>query len=991
MTETSKLIPVRVLAVLALAAAACSVEAGNQIPCVEDSSCPNDYPVCGPNAKCIAGSSTAQKSVAVVGAEGHAATDFLSGTVRVIVSAKASSGVESVTLAAGSITFTASTPAATPPLYAFDVDTTALADGDRQLTATLTAGDKTTATANGTLHVDNAKPVITIFSVGSFGTSATVTAGESIAINASFTGGTTATISDDAGGSVSIPNDGSVLVSPDVLTTYSLVVTSRSGVSVRSGTTGQPPDVSVAVAQPASKSGGNFSVDRTVIDHNDTGTLTFTAPTFSSAFTGLVKGPDGSSVGAIASNGTLANVPVPAMTASTTQLTYTLVISNGASNPNTLSIPLVVTVRPHISAFTFGSGGPTATTVDPGDAVSLTYNYSGAASANINGVNAPLPGPLSFSNLQASTVYTLTVTNSAGISSTQTATATVRAKIYSFTVGATQAASNNQVIITAGGSTTLFASFAGSATANADLSCNPTPACTSTLPTPAKISNGGTATITPGTGTFSYSLTVTPSAGASPVTSSPVTVKVVPLATADGLTAARSIIHSGGSTTLTPIFDVGTSSAAPGSATIVGLDDLGGTTTYSGLTTGTDINVAPLVSTTYSLQVKNGAGLPAAGSPPTVRVNVAKGTWSALNSNAIDVRRGATVTALDSGKVLIAGGLNNSGSPTTAAYLCDATGACMSKTMNTARAFHTATRITAGTNNNKVLIAAGTGASGALKSAELFDGDPSVESFSNTTDIGPAASARSHHIAVLLGDGSTVLIAGGNDGSVDVKTAIKYDTNTTPNPTATALASLMTQTRADFTGTLLDVAPTANSKVLIVGGHATDFTAELFDPAGPNTFTATTNPLGEDKRGHTAVLIGGTGPNIGKVLISGGATGSGAGSASSTQYLFNPTGQTFTQTASLLTSRSGQAATFVPTDTVLLCGGTTDGTNPIASCERYDGSAETQGPTAPMLQPRRDFGLAPITLSSVLEYLAAGGLDSAPSPGTAFAETYNPN
>src|SRR5437588_5237119 len=101
------------------------------------------------------------------------------------------------------------------------------------------------------------------------------------------------------------------------------------------------------------------------------------------------------------------------------------------------------------------------------------------------------------------------------------------------------------------------------------------------------------------------------------------------------------------------------------------------------------------------------------------------------------------------------------------------------------------------------------------------------------------------------------MIAGGNDGSADVKTAITYDTNSTPNPTATALTNQMTQTRADFTGTLLDIAPTANSKVMIAGGHATIATAELFDPSGPNTFTATTNPLGEDKRSHTAVLIGG--------------------------------------------------------------------------------------------------------------------------------------
>src|ERR687887_1337435 len=123
MTETSRLIPVRVLAVLALAVVACNVDAANQIPCADDFSCPNDYPVCAAG-KCIAGTSTLRASVAVVGPDGHASTDFLSGTVRVLVSARASSGVQGVTLAAGSTTFNASSTAATLPLYAFDVDTT---------------------------------------------------------------------------------------------------------------------------------------------------------------------------------------------------------------------------------------------------------------------------------------------------------------------------------------------------------------------------------------------------------------------------------------------------------------------------------------------------------------------------------------------------------------------------------------------------------------------------------------------------------------------------------------------------------------------------------------------------------------------------------------------------------------------------------------------------------------------------------------------------
>jgi len=142
---------------------------------VQDASCPTDYPVCGPAGKCIAGTPTAA-SVAITGVDGHAAADYLSGTVRVLVSARATSGVRSVTLASGSMNFPTSTAAAAAPLYAFDVNTTALTDGDATLTATLTAGDNSGATATGTLHVDNVKPVITSFTAAGL-PSTTITAG----------------------------------------------------------------------------------------------------------------------------------------------------------------------------------------------------------------------------------------------------------------------------------------------------------------------------------------------------------------------------------------------------------------------------------------------------------------------------------------------------------------------------------------------------------------------------------------------------------------------------------------------------------------------------------------------------------------------------------------------------------------------------------------------------------------------------------------------
>jgi hypothetical protein len=137
------------------------------------------------------------------------------------------------------------------------------------------------------------------------------------------------------------------------------------------------------------------------------------------------------------------------------------------------------------------------------------------------------------------------------------------------------------------------------------------------------------------------------------------------------------------------------------------------------------------------------------------------------------------------------------------------------------------------------------------------------------------------------------------------------------------------------------------------------------------------------------VLISGASTNSGKVLISGGVKGGGGGTPSSTQFLYSPAPGTFASVVSMATARSNHAAISLYTDSVLICGGT-DGTNNLKSCERYDPATSngTQYPTAPLMEARRDFGLALITISSLVEVLAAVGTPVTPM---IFAETYNPN
>src|SRR5260370_33047764 len=132
-------LPLRLLAALALAATtACPVAAGGQIPCVAALSCPSDYPVCS-SGKCVAGTSTATGSISILGVPGKAATDPVGGTITVQVSARAASGVKSISLAGGGKTFSPAA-GATGPVFNVNVDTAPVAAGYLPFTAALRPG-----------------------------------------------------------------------------------------------------------------------------------------------------------------------------------------------------------------------------------------------------------------------------------------------------------------------------------------------------------------------------------------------------------------------------------------------------------------------------------------------------------------------------------------------------------------------------------------------------------------------------------------------------------------------------------------------------------------------------------------------------------------------------------------------------------------------------------------------------------------------------------
>ena len=121
-------------------------------------------------------------------------------------------------------------------------------------------------------------------------------------------------------------------------------------------------------------------------------------------------------------------------------------------------------------------------------------------------------------------------------------------------------------------------------------------------------------------------------------------------------------------------------------------------------------------------------------------------------------RSGHTATLLSSGKVLLAGGSNGAQTtPTNTAELFDPafqTFTSLPNTMTSARYAHTMTLLQSG----KVLLAGGYTGSDDTNTAEVFD--PASQTFAPLSDMN---SVRWVHTATLLPSGK-VLIAGGRAG-----------------------------------------------------------------------------------------------------------------------------------------------------------------------------------------------------------------------------------
>src|SRR5688572_12825461 len=111
------------------------------------------------------------------------------------------------------------------------------------------------------------------------------------------------------------------------------------------------------------------------------------------------------------------------------------------------------------------------------------------------------------------------------------------------------------------------------------------------------------------------------------------------------------------------------------------------------------------------------------------------GTWQALGA-LLDVREGASATALDDGRVLVAGGRNAEGVLASTEVIAAGGASMLAAPMHVARRGHTATML----DDGRVLVTGGYGVDGAaLASAEVFT--PAA----NAWTLVPMQQARASH------------------------------------------------------------------------------------------------------------------------------------------------------------------------------------------------------------------------------------------------------
>ncbi len=210
--------------------------------------------------------------------------------------------------------------------------------------------------------------------------------------------------------------------------------------------------------------------------------------------------------------------------------------------------------------------------------------------------------------------------------------------------------------------------------------------------------------------------------------------------------------------------------------------------------------------------------------------------------------------------------------------------------------------------------------------------DPSTGNWSNS-GIAPLSYSRLSHTATLLPSGK-VLVTGGFDGTNYLDKVELFD----PATGTWTTKAPMNIPRAFHAATLLP-----NGKVLVTGGQIapTDWTSsiETFDPSSETWTVGTSHPMASKRAGHIAVLL-----QDGSVLVAGG-TPDGTTPLDTAETYTELGGWTAT-TETLTVARFFHSATVLPSGKVLVAGGSSNGATPLADSEIYDPSGGTWTATA---------------------------------------------
>ena len=315
-------------------------------------------------------------------------------------------------------------------------------------------------------------------------------------------------------------------------------------------------------------------------------------------------------------------------------------------------------------------------------------------------------------------------------------------------------------------------------------------------------------------------------------------------------------------------------------------------------------------------------------------------------------RANHTMTLLASGKVLVAGGGNQSPPFANGVLFDPATDTwTVTGSLKVERRDHTATRL----NDGRVLVAGGyAGALGVTATAELYK--PATGTWS---DAAPMTTARMNAAATLLMDGR-VLVTGGAAGTPSAEIYDPALDHWTPTQAMGAVRASHTATRRP------------DGRVLVVGGS--DGTnplasSESYDP-GTGSWSSWGNMTNARSELASVALQDG-------VLVTGGL---GPDPAATAQFA-SPSG--WNLAAAMATPRAFHTATVLDNGQVLVAGGTTK-TLKLASAELYDRARNGWSPAGSMSDARTSHAAVLLPDGRVL---VTGGMSAASPSSSALAST----